>query len=300
VSTGIERKLTTILAADVEGYSRLMEADEVAAMAALQDCRAVFARFIERHRGRIANTAGDGLIADFPSVVEAVQCAVEVQREFAARNRQRDQARAMRFRIGLHLGDVMVDQGDLFGEGVNMAARLQSMAEPGGVLISQAVYDQVHAKLAVGYEPLGERRPKNLAREVSVYRLVLDGPPPTGEGSGRTLAPAAADAGLRGRVIGHAQRLGILWAALAAVNLFTSDDFWAIWPGIVIVVFLGLEAAPLLARGWLDAPLARLAVIVAGLALVNLASRSGEPWFLWPAGALVVAYLLRRAWRRAG
>jgi adenylate cyclase len=300
VSTGIERKLTTILAADVEGYSRLMEADEVAAMAALQDCRAVFARFIERHRGRIANTAGDGLIADFPSVVEAVQCAVEVQREFAARNRQRDQARAMRFRIGLHLGDVMVDQGDLFGEGVNMAARLQSMAEPGGVLISQAVYDQVHAKLAVGYEPLGERRPKNLAREVSVYRLVLDESPPAGAGPGRTLAPAAADAGLRGRVIGHAQRLGILWAALAAVNLFTSDDFWAIWPGIVIVVFLGLEAAPLLARGWLDAPLARLAVIVAGLALVNLASRSGEPWFLWPAGALVVAYLLRRAWRRAG
>jgi hypothetical protein len=162
------------------------------------------------------------------------------------------------------------------------------------------VYDQVHAKLAVGYEPLGERRPKNLAREVSVYRLVLDEPPPAGAGPGCTLAPAAADAGLRGRVIGHAQRLGILWAALAAVNLFTSDDFWAIWPGIVIVVFLGLEAAPLLARGWLDAPLARLAVIVAGLALVNLASRSGEPWFLWPAGVLVIAYLLRRAWRRVG
>jgi adenylate cyclase len=86
VPTGIERKLTTILAADVEGYSRLMEADEVAAMAALRDCRAVFARLIERHRGRIANTAGDGLLADFPSVVEAVQCAVEVQRELAARN----------------------------------------------------------------------------------------------------------------------------------------------------------------------------------------------------------------------
>jgi adenylate cyclase len=312
VPTGIERKLTTILAADVEGYSRLMEADEVAAMAALRDCRAVFARLIERHRGRIANTAGDGLLADFPSVVEAVQCAVEVQRELAARNRQRDQARAMRFRIGIHLGDVMVDRGDLFGEGVNMAARLQGMAEPGGVLISQAVYDQVHAKLAIGYEPLGERRPKNLAREVSVYRLVLDGPPPAGEGParGRRQRPADAatpeaeavtpDAGLRARVARHAQRLGIIWAALAAINLLTSDDFWAIWPGIVIAVVLGLEAAPLLARGRMDVQLARLAVIVAGLALVNLASWSGEPWFLWPAGALVVAYLLRQARRRPG
>jgi adenylate cyclase len=293
VSTGIERKLTTILAADVEGYSRLMEADEVAAMAALQDCRGVFARLIERHRGRIANTAGDGLLADFPSVVEAVQCAVEVQRELAARHGQQDEARAMRFRIGIHLGDVMVDRGDLFGEGVNMAARLQGMAEPGGVLISQAVYDQVHAKLAIGYQHLGERRAKNLARGVSVYRLVLDGPPPEAEA-------ATPDAGLRARVARHAQRLGIVWAALAAINLLTSDDFWAIWPGIVIAVVLGLEAAPLLAHGRMDVQLARLAVIVAGLALVNLASWSGEPWFLWPTGALVVVHLLRQAGRRPG
>jgi adenylate cyclase len=310
VATGIERKLTTIMAADVEGYSRLMEADEVAAMAALQDGRAVFARLIERHRGRIANTAGDGLIADFPSVVEAVQCAVEVQRELAARNRQRDPTRAMRFRIGLHLGDVMVDGGDLFGEGVNMAARLQGMAEPGGVLISQAVYDQVHAKLAIGYEHLGERRPKNLAREVSVYRLVLDGPPPPGQGTAEGRRRPVAEAGtpravpaderFRARLIGHAQRLGILWAVLAGINLVTGDEFWAIWPGIVLAVVLGLEAAPLVARGWIDAPLVRLAVIVAGLALINLASRSGQPWFLWPAGALLVAYLLRRAWRGAG
>jgi len=289
-----------------------MEADEVAAMAALQDCRGVFARLIERHRGRIANTAGDGLLADFPSVVEAVQCAVEVQRELAARHGQQDEARAMRFRIGIHLGDVMVDRGDLFGEGVNMAARLQGMAEPGGVLISQAVYDQVHAKLAIGYQHLGERRAKNLARGVSIYRLVLDGPPPADEGPARggrqrpadaatpEAEAATPDAGLRARVARHAQRLGIVWAALAAINLLTSDDFWAIWPGIVIAVVLGLEAAPLLARGRMDVQLARLAVIVAGLALVNLASWSGEPWFLWPTGVLVVVHLLRQAGRRPG
>ena len=117
-------------------------------------------RLIERHRGRIANTAGDGLIADFPSVVEAVQCAAEVQTELAARNVERDPVAAMRFRIGVHLGDMMVDGGDLFGEGVNLAARLQSMAEPGGVLISQAVYDQVRSKLSIGYEFLGQRRPR--------------------------------------------------------------------------------------------------------------------------------------------
>ena len=174
----IERKLTTILAADVEGYSRLMAADEVAAMAALKDARAVFARLIERHRGRIANTAGDGLIADFPSVVEAVQCAAEVQTELTARNRRQAADRAMNFRIGVNLGDVMVDGGDLFGEGVNLAARLQAMAEPGGVLISQAVYDQVRSKLPIGYESLGPRRPKNLSDPITVYRVLLDGTAP--------------------------------------------------------------------------------------------------------------------------
>ena len=218
---GIERKLTTILAADVEGYSRLMEADEAGALVALRESRAVFARLIERHRGRIANTAGDGLIADFPSVVEAVRCAAEVQTELAARNRREAADRAMNFRIGVHLGDVMVDGGDLFGEGVNLAARLQAMAEPGGVLISQAVYDQVRSKLAIGYEALGQRRPKNLADPVTVYRLLLDGVERAAGASNccrtrrelcrrRQPTPARPICG-RG-VVRLAQRLAIVWA----------------------------------------------------------------------------------------
>jgi len=146
----VQRKLTTILAADADGYSRVMEADEVRTLGALRAARSVFAQFIERHHGRIANTAGDGLIAEFPSVVEAVQCAIEVQRELSA-----DSQSGLRFRIGVHLGDVMVDGDDLLGEGVNLAARLQSMAEPGGILISQQVYDQVQKKLSVGFEYLG-------------------------------------------------------------------------------------------------------------------------------------------------
>jgi adenylate cyclase len=307
----IERKLTTILAADVEGYSRLMAADEVAAMAALQDSRAVFARLIERHRGRIANTAGDGLIADFPSVVEAVQCAAEVQTELAARNARRDSRQAMRFRIGVHLGDVMVDGGDLFGEGVNLAARLQAMADPGGVLISQAVYDQVRSKLPVGYEFLGQRKPRNLDEAVPVYRLLFDHGTsrpevaPDGTGAGTRPEPAAALAAtnapgeLRRRVTRQAQRFGIVWAGLAAINLVTSGgQFWAVWPGIALLAAIGLQAAPLLARGWADVQLARLGVVVAALGLINLASGAREPWFLWPAGGLLVLYLLRRTWRR--
>ena len=172
MSSGVERKLTTILAADAEGYSREMDTDEVGALDALHAARTVFSKFIERHHGRIANTAGDGLIAEFPSVVEAVQCAIEVQRELGVPGPSKGVT--LRFRIGIHLGDVLVDDGDLLGEGVNLAARLQSMAEPGGIMISQQVHDQVHSKLSIGFEYLGERRPKNFSEDVSVYRVSLD------------------------------------------------------------------------------------------------------------------------------
>src|SRR5262245_59067343 len=162
----VQRKLTTILAADAASYSAVMEADEERTLEALRAARTVFQQFIERRHGRIANTAGDGLIAEFPSVVEAVQCAVEVQRELGAEGQS-----GLRFRMGIHLGDVMVDGEDLLGEGVNLAARLQSMAEPGGILISQQVYDQVQKKLSVGFHYLGERHPKNFAESVNVYSV---------------------------------------------------------------------------------------------------------------------------------
>jgi adenylate cyclase len=300
----IERKLTTILAADVDGYSRLMEADETDAMVALKESRSVFARLIEHHRGRVANTAGDGLIADFPSVVEAVRCAAEVQTELAARNRLRTPDRAMNFRIGVNLGDVMVDGGDLFGEGVNLAARLQTMAEPGGVLISQAVYDQVRSKLAIGYELLGQRRPKNLTDPVTVYRLVIAGAGAAPIQEHPLPEPLAAPAVALGsalsdrpRLVRHAQQLGIVWAGLLAIDLATGQQLWSVWPGIAFLTVLGMEAAPMLARGWPDVWLVRAGVVVIALGLINLASRSSEPWFLWPAGALLVCALLWRTWR---
>ena len=299
----VQRKLTTILAADAEGYSREMEADEVRALGALRAARGVFSRFIDRHHGRIANTAGDGLIAEFPSVVEAVQCAIEVQRELGARRDDPDGG--MSFRIGIHLGDVIVDGDDLLGEGVNLAARLQSMAEPGDVLISQQVYDQVHAKLSVGFDYVGDRRPKNYSRDVPVYRVAggtawrgaaTASPSESGRpGPASSPDPAVPDRErLRSRLRRHARFFGTLWLGLLFVDLATGASFWAHWPAIAIGVLLGLESAPLLVRGWFDRGLARSAVIIAGLAAVNLATWSGYPWVMWPIGALLALHLFRR------
>lgn len=303
MSSEVQRKLTTILAADAEGYSRVMEADEVRALGALQAARSVFSKFIERHHGRIANTAGDGLIAEFPSVVEAVQCAIEVQHELGGR--RDDPGGALHFRIGIHLGDVMVDGGDLLGESVNLAARLQAMAEPGGILISQQVYDQVHAKLSVGFDYLGEKRPKNFAEDVAVYRVSLGKKKQRKLGKekhrgrkdrpSRTPERATPDPGdLRQRLIRRAKLLGVIWAALLLVDLVTGAPFWAHWPGIAMATLLALEATPLLVRGWFNLLHARGAVIVGALVLINLFTWSGYPWVMWPAGAFVVIELIRR------
>ena len=246
MSSPVQRKLTTILAADADGYSRVMEADEVGTLGALRAARSVFSRLIERHHGRIANTAGDGLIAEFPSVVEAVQCAVEVQRELAA-----DTQNGLRFRIGVHLGDVLVDGDDLLGEGVNLAARLQSMAEPGGILISQQVYDQVQKKLSVGFEYLGEKKPKNFEETVGVYSISPAG--------GDTKTPRAVRAPARAgktakppeswpRLFGSAQRYAAILAILAVLDFATGEDWWVQWPALGIAILLAFRAVPLIGR----------------------------------------------------
>lgn len=168
------RKLTTILCADVAGYSRLMDRDEAGTLARLMACREAIDGLVARHQGRVVNTAGDSLMAEFGSVVEAVQCAAEVQRELAGKNADLEDQQRMLFRIGINLGDVMVAGDDLYGEGVNIAARLQGLAEPGGICISGTAYDQVHNKLTLGYDFIGEQAVKNIAEEVPVYRVLLD------------------------------------------------------------------------------------------------------------------------------
>jgi len=237
----VQRKLTTILAADADGYSRVMESDEVGTLGALRAARNVFTQSIQRHHGRIANTAGDGLIAEFPSVVEAVQCAIEVQRELAV-----DSEAALKFRIGVHLGDVLVDGDDLLGEGVNLAARLQSMAEPGGILISQQVYDQVQKKLSVGFAYLGERRPKNFAESVAVYSVgaSADGAKPARKGE--RAASRGGDA--RARFFALAFRLGAVLVVLFVIDLITGGAWWVHWPALGMALFLAFRSGPLFER----------------------------------------------------
>jgi TolB-like protein/class 3 adenylate cyclase len=165
------RRLAAIFAADVAGYSRLMGQDEVGTLARLRDCREVMDRLIASHRGRIFNTAGDSVVADFASTVDAVQCAVAVREAIGKGNTGRSEGEPMQFRIGIHVGDIIVQGENLFGDAVNVAARLEAIAEPGGVCVSRVVRDQVRDKVNYAFEDLGEQQVKNIARPVRLYRV---------------------------------------------------------------------------------------------------------------------------------
>ena len=169
-----KRKLTAILSADVKGYSRLMGEDEEATVRILQEYKEVMASSIQHHRGRIVGTAGDSVLAEFASVVDAVRCAVGIQEELKDRNRGLPEDRRMEFRIGVNLGDVVEEGETIYGDGVNIAARLESLAEAGGICISGTVYDHIKNKLAFGYEYSGEQTVKNIKEPVRVYRVLME------------------------------------------------------------------------------------------------------------------------------
>jgi TolB-like protein/class 3 adenylate cyclase/tetratricopeptide (TPR) repeat protein len=170
-----ERRLVAIFAADVEGYSRLMGADEVSTLRDLTERRAILDELIASHRGRIANTAGDSVLAEFGSAVDAVQCAVEAQAALAGANATLSPERHINFRIGIHVGDVMVKGGDLFGDGVNIAARLQAIASAGGTCISSVAYDQVRKILPLAFTDLGAQQVKNIEEAVRAYAVTSKG-----------------------------------------------------------------------------------------------------------------------------
>lgn len=172
-SAGAKRKLAVILAADFEGYSRLMHADEEATLETLRAHREIIDGLVARHFGHVFSTAGDSVMAEFGSAVEAVRCAISVQEELASHNANLPDERSMRLRIGVNLGDVMIEGDDLLGDGVNVAARLESIAEPGGICISGDVYHQVNHKLSVGFQAMGPQQVKNISEPVSAYRVVL-------------------------------------------------------------------------------------------------------------------------------
>lgn len=256
----VKRRLTTVLCADVHSYSRLMEADETGTLETLRRYFAGMTRLVERHDGRIVNTWGDAVIAEFASVVEAVQCAVEIQQEISASDSDTPQGNPMRFRIGINLGDVMVDGTNIYGDGVNIAARLQELADPGGVVISSSVYDQVHNKMSVGFDCLGQRPMKNIAPLTS-YRLTLGSQSaapgtfgieenPTASGRARTArmddrraASASTNAvsdGL-GRLPRPVAAALTVCAFLILINLFSGHKIWAHWPVAAILFFVVLR-----------------------------------------------------------
>ena len=208
----LQRQVLAILAADVVGYSRQMEADEAGTIARLRAVRAeTVDPLIAWHRGRLVKLTGDGALVAFESVVNAVRCAVEIQRSLAARNSGLPGAERLVLRIGVNLGDVALVDDDLYGDGVNVAARLEQLCDPGGVMVSGTAYDQLHGKLDLALDFAGEQRVKNIARPVRAYRVRLDGVRRWRRPGARHLARYAAVATV------------LLLAAAAVVG-------WWLWP----------------------------------------------------------------------
>jgi adenylate cyclase len=209
----VERKLAAILSADVQGYSRLMGDDEAATVRTITEYRDVIVSVVAAHGGRVVDAPGDNVLAEFPSVVEAVQGAVDIQRELQSRNADLPPSRQMQFRIGINLGDVIVDGERLYGDGVNISARVQSLADAGGVCLSGTAYDQIEGKLPFDVDFMGEHSVKNIARPVRVYHLRLDGDP-----SPRTV-----------RTRGLARRLMMRAIVSLAIAVLLGAGGWAVW-----------------------------------------------------------------------
>jgi adenylate cyclase len=207
----MERRLSAILSADVFGYSRLMGEEEVGTLARLKACRRELVDpAIEEFHGRIVKLMGDGALVEFASIVDAVQCSAAIQRRMANHDQGVPAAQRIQFRIGVNLGDVIVDGGDIYGDGVNVAARLEALAEPGGVCVSGTAFDHVVNKADVGFTSLGEKRLKNIADPVRVYRILLD-PSQAGKKASRSYL-----SGTRALILAG---IGALIAALRRVRI---------------------------------------------------------------------------------
>jgi class 3 adenylate cyclase/TolB-like protein/Flp pilus assembly protein TadD len=250
-SERVERRLTAILAADVAGYSRLMGADEEGTLARLKGHRRELVDpKIAEHRGRIVKTTGDGLLAEFASVVDAVRCAVEIQRDMAERNADVPSDRRIEFRVGINVGDIILDESDIFGDGVNVAARLEALAEPGGICVSRMVRDQVRDKLAIAFEDMGEQQVKNIARPVRAYRVVTDAAAPVAAPAARIRIPRwALAAGIAAFVV-LAAGAAAFWrfypvqpAAIVAETPTTSPAL-PDKPSIAVLPFANLSGDP--------------------------------------------------------
>ena len=257
VTQDIKRRLAAIMSADVKGYSRLMAQDEAATVRTLTAYRETMTILIEQHHGRVVDSPGDNVLAEFASVVDAAQGAVAIQKELKARNAELPDDRRMEFRIGINLGDIIVEGERIYGDGVNIAARLERLADPGGICISRTAYDQIEDKLPFGYEYLGERRVKNIAKPVRAYKVFLEpedashtkrrarpgwrregdshvgpltmGPPPERE--------TTSGSGLNRELRVYAGVIGFL----LVLDLLTGDGLWFYWPALFWGLFLFLR-----------------------------------------------------------
>ncbi|MBB3659654.1 class 3 adenylate cyclase [Rhizobium sp. BK650] len=302
------RKLTTIFAADVQDYTRLMGEDEEGTLAMLKHYRDAMSRLITSHGGRVVNTWGDGLLADFPSVVEAVRAAIDVQNELAGKNAARPTDGRMFFRIGINLGDVIVEGDDIYGDGVNIAARLQASAPAGGIVISNTVYDQVRNKVAVAFDFLGPLEMKNVADAVPSYAVRVGdiGTEPQKPAAAATrpveaTAPRPAPASPlpplpRGRLRKLGGILAVIGAMLVVINLASWEgEFWAAWPLLAFAFVAAMAWVRLQAQ--FDQRIAALAVIGIGIVIINMLTWHGIFWAIWPLLGLSVAAGIRWAMR---
>lgn len=260
----VNRKLTTILCADASGYSRLMNHDEGKTLDRLKTTREVFRNLIDQYGGRVVNMTGDGLVSEFSSVVKAVQCAVEVQNKINQDNLPFADEEQMLYRIGINLGDVIIEGDDLFGEGVNVAARLEAMAPVGGICISGSVFEQVKNKLPREFKFLGNKEVKNITEPIPVYSLSLTETPES-----RHVMPrhpetvqeekgeeADSDASLRAYVKRQAafrrraMTFGTIISFLFIINMATSADYWwFLWPAGPFAFILAVDAIRIFGQG---------------------------------------------------
>ena len=222
----MERRLTAILAADVAGYGHHTELNEEASTATLRMYRAIVEESISAHHGHVFSSAGDSIVAEFPSVVEAIRCGVEIQNEIAERNASVPKDGRMQFRIGVNLGDVIAEENNLYGSGVNVAVRLEQLAEPGGICLSQTVYDQVRKIVEIPFEDIGEHRLKNIAEPVHVYRI-LPGPSP----------PWLKRLFSRTNI--HRQRFGVATGVLLVLLAVAAGSFYLRQPAVLWDALLG-------------------------------------------------------------
>jgi adenylate cyclase len=312
------RKLTTIMSADVQDYTRLMGADEEGTLATLKRYRDSMTGLIGLHGGRVVNTWGDGLIAEFPSVVEAVRAAIDIQNELAQANSGKPEDDRMQFRIGINLGDVIEQDDDLYGDGVNIAARLQSQAVAGGIVISNTVYDHVRNKLSVGFDFLGDLSVKNVHDAIPSYSVRVGeqaqaaqrsretnrpDPPPLSPPSPGAPPPPPDPARYFVDDTATLRRwaqsgLAIPAGIVTLVNIFTwHGEFWAAWP----LLFLATAAAFVWISGQ-SGPVRRFgpAVVISAMLIgINILAGVDTLWAQWPVLGITIVTAIHWAATRS-